>query len=342
VRGGSRGPGVEAMRARLGGASLVLMLLAWLAPGLAEQTAEAARIELDVVPHEATVGQPLEATLSVTLPPDVTLEPLPLGPQWGPFTVLGGDWDGPREEGQNQVWVWRGKLAAYRTGELELPAIALRVQGTEGAQAPTTAPLSVTIHSVLAAAEREQGAGDPADLKPPASVPPDFRPLWTALGLLGLLLAAAAVLVWLQRRYARRLARARVPSDPFHRTPPHVWAFGELQRLLERRLPEQGEVEHFYRELAWILKRYLGGRFRVELMELTTAEVPGSLEQSGAPRQAIVDAVHVLRECDRVKFARERPEPAHWKSSVEQVYGIVDRTKPAESADTESGERGAA
>jgi hypothetical protein len=155
------------------------------------------------------------------------------------------------------------------------------------------------------------------------------------------LLLAAGLLWWLHRRYAARLAAVPAPADPFHRTPPHEWVYAELQRLLEQRLAEQGEVERFFAELAQVMKTYLGGRFRIELLEQTTKEVPRRLQQAGAAEEAIGAIVELLDGCDRVKFARERPASESCRSAIESAYGIVDATKPRRS-DVESAVLGAA
>jgi hypothetical protein len=172
---------------------------------------------------------------------------------------------------------------------------------------------------------------DLADIKPPVSLPPDYRMLITGLAIFGALLAASVLLWWLHRRYAARLAAVPAPLDPFQRMPPHEWVYRELQRLLERRVAEQGQVDVFYSELSRILKRYLEGRYRVDLMERTTREAGSALEQAGAPADAVAPSLGVLDRCDRVKFARERPGPEAWRAEVEAVYEIVDRTKAVEA-----------
>ena len=122
--------------------------------------------------------------------------------------------------------------------------------------------------------------------------------------------------------------------------PPHVWIYGELQRLLERRLAEGGQVDVFFSELSRILKLYLGGRYRLELMERTTEEVTPALRQAGAPREAVWTAREILELCDRVKFAGEKPDAEACRAAVDEVYRIVDATRPAEAPAGE--ERGAA
>jgi len=284
-------------------------------------------LTLDLAPTEVTVGEPIVATLTVTLPAGTALEPPVLGPELGPFSVTGAAWSGPEStEGGGLRWVWQATLSAYKTGELEVPAIRLSIDGVEGVTSLATEQQSVEIVSVLESAEDSELA----DLKPAASVAPDFGPLRMAAWVLALLLLGSLLAWWLHRRYGAKLAAAEAPTDPFHRTPPHVWVYGELQQLLERRLPEQGQIDLFYSELSRILKQYLGGRYRLDLMEHTSAETPSLLQQAGAPPAAIEATAGCLQNCDAVKFARGPAGPPEWKAGVESVYRVVDMTKPVE------------
>lgn len=290
----------------------------------------ASRIEMSVEPLEATVGELVTATLAVTVASDARFEPPLLGPTLGPFSVADGTWSGPEPVDDGQRWTWSGRLSAFRTGEQEVPPVTLAVQRGDATVTMSSEPLTITIKSVLAPEELENADAELADLKPPASLTPDYGPLWAAIGVLLLLLVLSLIAWWLHRRYAAALAAAEVPSDPFHRVPPHVWVYGELQKLIERRLPEEGRVEEFYSELSRILKRYLSGRYRVDLLEQTTEELPATLRQAGAPETSIHDTQDVLGEADLVKFARETPGASQWKAGVDRVYRIVDRTKPVE------------
>ena len=299
------------------------------------------RASLTVEPAVATVGDRVQATLTVELPPGVTLESRTIGPGLGEFSVFAGEWQDPLETEQGTRHVWVGTISAFQTGEFQVPAIRLGVTGPEGAATIESESVAVEIVSVLEDEDPAAEEVELADLKPPASVDPNFRPLTLALIILGVLLVVALVLWWLHRRYAARLAAVAAPDDPFHRMPPHEWVYEELRQLLERRIPEQGQVDLFYSELSRILKRYLGGRYRLDLMEHTTDEIAPLLEQVGTGERPLAGVTRVLTECDRVKFARERPEGEAWRRVVEAVYEIVDETKPLEARE-ESNERGAA
>ena len=145
------------------------------------------------------------------------------------------------------------------------------------------------------------------------------------------LLAAAAVGWWLWRRYAAKLAAVSAPPDPFRKLPPHVWVYEELEKLLARRLAEEGKTGLFYDELTRIVKQYLEGRYRVDLLERTTSEVQGVLQHAGAPPDAGSLSRSLLEAGDRVKFAKVDAGPADCRAAVETAYRLVDLTKPVEA-----------
>jgi hypothetical protein len=298
-----------------------------------------ARVALSVTPRAATVGERLAAELTVDAPAGAVIDPPQIGPTLGSLSVTSGNWQPPQDHEGGQRWTWTGELVGFRTGEIEIPAIRIPVEHDGRREVLTTEALSVTIESVLDARDAQVPL---ADLKPPASIAPDYGALIAAGSILALLLLAAGLLWWLQRRYGARLAAAAVPEDPFHRTPPDVWVYAELKKLLERRLAEEGRVDLFFSELSRIIKRYLGGRFRVELMERTTAEVAPLLRQAGADSEAIAAIDQLLTCCDQVKFAKSQPDAAACRESIESAYRIVDTTKPRREPGDETPERGVA
>jgi hypothetical protein len=320
-------------------AALVLAVPPAALPAPSAPVGATARITIE--PRTARIGDVLTATIEVEAPAGVELEPESVGPELGPFRVIEGVWSSPiAASGGPTRSTWSGKLAAYELGALELPGVRLRARGADGAElAVETEPQTVQIVSVLDGGAAA-GSSELADLKPPAALPPDWRPLGVALGVTAGLLALSGVLWWLHRRYAARLAAVPPPEDPFHRVPAHVWVYSELQKLLERRLAERHQVALFFEELARIVKRYLGGRYRLDLMEATTPEVPDRLAQAGAPQIGIELTAELLERCDLVKFAREDAGPDACRASIEHAYRIVDVTKPIEA--TPAREEGAA
>ncbi len=326
------------MKGRLA-VAVVLLVLAG-AEASAGETSQGTAV-LRASSQSATVGDRIDVTLEVTVPSGWSAERPDPGSELGPFAVSDPSWEGPVPAGTTARYLFKARLAAFEIGSVEIPAIEVRVQGPGGPSVLRSQPLAMEIRSVLEEKEaRADAEPEIADLKPPASMPADYRSLYAGLGIFAAILAVAGAAWWLYRRFAPALAAVPAPVDPFRRLPPHVWAYEELKRLLERRLANEGEIGLFFAELSRILKLYLSGRYRVALMERTSGEIPVLLEEAGAPREAIRSARALLERCDGVKFARERPDPERCRASVEEAYRIVDATRPAE--EPRSAEKGAA
>lgn len=309
---------------------LALLLLAAVGPAQAEQS-KPGQLRLEVAPREAAVGDPIHATLELMLPAGSHIEPPDLGESFGEFSVLSGTWQAPEPGTGGVRYRWSGNLAAYKVGSLTIPALTIQVPGPEGPASFASEPVAITIRSVLAAPkEGEKKEPELSDLKGAASIAPNFGPLRKALAALLALLLAAGAAWWIQRRYAGKIAAVSAPEDPFRRMAPHLWAYQQLQHLLERRLAEEGKVDLFFSELSTILKTYLGGRYRLDLLEHTTAEVVPLLRQAGAPSAAQLEIRALLERSDLVKFARQALPPEACRKAVEEAYGIVDATKPVE------------
>ena len=122
----------------MGRASIFSMLLAVTLGGGVGGEGQA-RLEVD--PSQATVGDPLAATLTLDLASGVVFVPASLGSEIGPFSVEGGSWSAPPEGEPPHRWVWTGWLFAFRTGVLKVPPIALRVEGESGVFSISTEPV---------------------------------------------------------------------------------------------------------------------------------------------------------------------------------------------------------
>ena len=161
---------------------------------------------IELTPDSGTVGDLFALTLTVDPPDGVSSAPEPLPETLGPFHVLRGEWKKETGKGRPPVWTWRGAVAAYETGDLELPPIQVVFPGdSEGEPVRgATRAVPVTIRSVLEDGSGENGNTDLSDLKPPATIAPDYSVLLLALVGLGGLLVAGLAIHLLQKRYADR------------------------------------------------------------------------------------------------------------------------------------------
>jgi len=193
--------------------------------------------------------------------------------------------------------------------------------GKEGSVAARRIPITVT--SVLT-----EGQNEPADLKRPAEMPE--RGLWLWVLLLALLVAALVAFLWWRRRRRRRpVGETSLPAAPPR--PAHEIAYAELQRLLSTNLLEKGMVKEFYIELAEIIRRYLGSRYRIDTFDRTSSEILESLRMTRAPVKAMAMISEFLSACDLVKFAKHLPDRDETRRTVEGAYRLVDETRVVET-----------
>jgi hypothetical protein len=93
-----------------------------------------------------------------------------------------------------------------------------------------------------------------------------------------------------------------------------------IERLLARKLVEQGHLKQFYLELSEIIKRFLGSKLGVHSLERTTEEFTRDLRAVSVPSAEYRMIREFLEDCDLVKFAKYRP-------AAEEVEQIIARSR---------------
>jgi len=179
---------------------LALLALTLVALG---RPALAASARLELATKTAKLGDPIPVRLSVDPAGDGAVDLSALFTEWGPAQVLAGGWE-PAQAG-SAVRVWAGTIAVYQLGKATIPEMRVAV-GNAGALA-TTEPVEITIEGTVAPADPK--GRELADLKPPASVPADWRPLKAALWGFAVLLVGAG-----NPRYAERFAHCVADGHP--------------------------------------------------------------------------------------------------------------------------------
>lgn len=142
--------------------------------------------------------------------------------------------------------------------------------------------------------------------------------------LIGALLAIIGV--WLARRWMARPKPVPPPPPP---RPPWEVALEELTAIRQAALPEQGlHSEHFDR-ISDAMRKYLGGRYGFDGLESTTDEISWRLRNVQPPILELGAILHILSDCDLVKFARVSPNDEQCERILELGERIVWETTPA-------------
>lgn len=275
------------------------------------------KVTTKIEPDHVTIGTPFRYSMRVEATENVELIIPVLAEKIGDFTVTDFGESPVQGEGDAIVHERWYSLVTYETGDQVIPGapVQYRVAGgdLERVDAPDTL---VIVDSLLAKAG--EGA-DLRDVKAPVAVPPDYRPLWWALGALAALLALGAAVY---RFFNRARAKAAIPPRPADEV-----ALEALARLRRDGLLEKGEQVEFYVRLSSIIRTYLENRFHLRAPEMTTeeflqaAQKAPELSQKHRPLLA-----QFLSDADLVKFARHQPRPEDAERAYEAAREFVTST----------------
>jgi hypothetical protein len=315
-----------------GGLFFLLAALAALAPRtVAAQPEEPVVVHASVDHDRVTVGDRITLTIVLEHDASVSPETLEKMPAFGPFEVLAAEPPQERALGGGHVETTLVfTVAAFSTGELEVPAIAVPYRDAAGNPAVATAPaIPISVASVIPAGEP---ATDIRDLKPqlavPGGAPAYLRPIVIAVGVaiaLGLALLMARLL---QRR--RTLAPAGPPPLPEDE------ARAELERIANLRLPEGGTPKEHYRLLGSCIRRYLTERYGFPAFAFTTAELEEQMVGRGVDRWQARLVSGLLQECDEVRYGQYVPAVARADADLTAAFEIVEMTRPRPQEESEA------
>lgn len=153
-------------------------------------------------------------------------------------------------------------------------------------------------------------------------------------------LLAAAVAAWFF--YFKILPALRRSGRPHPGRDPYEEALSELTRLRKSRDPVKHDREIHLR--VWeILRKFLQGVFGFAAREMATSEIRAALGQASVagrkpPENILGATIQALRLCDRVKYAKFRPERESTEQLLANAFEIVIQTKTHYSVpDTDPG-----
>lgn len=166
------------------------------------------------------------------------------------------------------------------------------------------------------------------DVKPPMQTPLRFGEYGGYLlrSLLALL-AVAAVVWFVVRKYRKRpLFGNRQPAPE----PPHVAAIRRLEKLHAQKLWQSGKQKLYYTGMTDILREYIGRRYPIKAMEMTSQEILDRLAGDQMPERPYGRLRDILLTADFVKFAKYVPDADRNEQLYTDAYYFVEETKPDE------------
>lgn len=269
-------------------------------------------------PLEARLGEPRVLELSATAPRDAVLFP-PLLPAVGTFE-LGNALPGSEKASADTITTtWRWQILPVRLGVEKIPAIELPYRTADGQQGIAVTPIvRVMVRGHL---ENDQ---DPAlgQAPPPVDVITTNWALIWALSVGGALVFAALA-TWLVLIALRQRFEALKPPPPPR--PADEVARERLDAIDRLSGAELDGAERLARTID-ALREYLGGRYRIDALEMTTPELERVLPSLDLKAVAPDAITRLLAEADLVKFARLMPPEDEARALSPVVRNIVEAT----------------
>lgn len=296
---------------------ILLLLLFW-----SESFSQTdARIMLRASPTDAFIGDQLELKIVIHAPFARDFRLPPLEQSVGPFTIL--EQQVSRGTGilGGSVLIHRLKVTAFSVGDHILPELAYEVISESGEAAPVKSPrLMLPVRSVSDDEEGPETVLALTDILRPEDEAEDSFTWWIwAAG--ALILAIIALLVWL---------RFRTPSSVRNllRKTPAEQALDDLYKLEKQNLLSKEEYDPFFTGLSHILRRYLGLRYHILALEMTSSELNSTMaalwENGEFDTNSFTD---LLAACDLAKFARMQPGIRKGEESLETGRQVVLATR---------------
>ncbi len=296
---------------------LLLVMAVVVVCGVALPQGEKIHVESLVEKATVTVGDSITYSLVITRAPGIEITPPDMGSNLGRFEIR--DYqvtESAGKAGDDRTDRYDYIISIYDTGEFEIPPVTVGYRDQGEAREIRSQPIHITVNSVLSG-----DAEDIKDIKPPLPIKSGSRIyLWVA----GLLLLAAAGLWFWRRKRDAGVVSAEKTGPP---RPAHEIAYEEFLRIEALGLIEHGQIKEHYTEVSEVLRRYIGRRYHIMTLELTTAELAETMADTKIESERIDFVRSFLEECDLVKFAKHVPLREEMGMLIPRARTFVDATR---------------
>jgi hypothetical protein len=303
------------------------MVSAALAIAPARAATPPAIVSVTASPLRATVGDHITLAIVVDHDDATTVESSGFGADTGEFEIVAV----PLPHTEPHLGLARTTitytLAAFRTGDLTIPAQPIAYRGPDGSGTLTTDAIPVTIESVLAPGDTALRPLKPQldlqDPAPPAVVPVLFVAALAALTAFGFVL--------MRRAAAIRPMPAPVATANVTLLTPHDAARSALDAIAASDLAA-ADIAEYYARIAATVRAYLSARFAFPAYAMTRSEMERGAAAAGIERWPARLTANLLEQCDAVEFATFRPAPERRAADLTAAYEIIELTARDEAS----------
>ena len=154
--------------------------------------------------------------------------------------------------------------------------------------------------------------------------------LWIALAvLLVIAILTTVIILYIKKR------KKGYYFTPKIIIPPHILAIGELKKLKEKHLCQQGLEKEYYTQVSDIIRTYINGRYPINATEMISDDIINAVNQTTDIKSATENLAQILQLSDMVKFAKYIPLPNENDLTLANALKFVNDTRPVEELKTD-------
>lgn len=297
-----------------------------------ERVAEKGPVKLTVriTPRAPRLSDLVDMEIEVTAPPEVEIKAPAFGQAVGDFLVRdyseGSKKSPPVQPADGSTTRrFRYQLEPVHAGRHLIRSVAIEFvdnrPDSEAKGMPSlieSEPLEVEVTSELG--DEVPNLANLEPMLPPR--PLATGPQWTWLLVASCVLAAALLIVCLQRRRKSRT------QEPRRLTPEEI-AHAALAALLSENLPAQGQFKEFYLRLTGIVRHYIEATTGLRAPEQTTEEFLQAIRSREVfPIDRSARLIEFLEAADMVKYAGQKPGDEQIQMSIGRAREFVGLPRP--------------
>ena len=203
------------------------------------------------------------------------------------------------------------ELTAWDTGKFMTPSYSIEIMKDDLVDYNFKLdPIEFEIISILNTLEQ----ADFRDIKGPVPVKNIFPFKEIVYCFLLLLFGAVIILIW------------RNKVEPKYEKINYDFLESPIDRASRRLMEIDSSIlaKEYYSILSHVLREYIETKYYIRTLEMTTEEIENAFEIFQFDEQYLIQVINFLKESDKVKYAREIPNPDKMVMDKEKIQDLIN------------------
>ncbi len=213
-------------------------------------------------------------------------------------------------------------ITSWDTGLISLPPLPFIYATINDSTQLTVETQEMKMYIAQLKVDMEKGI---TDIKPIIEAPLTFMELLPALLWSLLITFLLALVFYVYYRWKNNKPIIPLPRKP--KTPAHIIAYADLDKLKEEKLWQNGNAKEYYSELTDIFRVYLENRMFFGAPEMITDEIMTELSKKAIDKDLLEQTKKILETSDFVKFAKIQPIESENNEAMEWAYNFIESTR---------------